>query len=340
MRSKESCRAAQRTFVALAAAGVFAILPCALPSQAIAQSPSEWPAKPVRIITPFPSGAGPEVIARVLAEKLSRLWGSQVIVENRPGGNGFVAITAFKQGDKNGYDLIQLDNVHLTAYPHLFKKLPYDPRADFELLVPLFKASFFFVVATNSSYKGVADIIADAKAKPGKLNYGSWSIGNPVHLASELFGSLTGTQMQHVVYKETSQLYSDVANGELAFALGTYGTTQALYKAGRLRYVAVIGAKRLPAYPDVPTVRESGGPAELEALGWTTLAAPRGVPPAVAEKIRRDLEKVLAEPDIAQRYATFGYESFPVTKEQFNAHIVSESARFAEVIRKAKISVD
>jgi tripartite-type tricarboxylate transporter receptor subunit TctC len=330
----------RRSFVALAAAAVFAVLPCALPSQSFAQSATEWPVKPVRIITPFPSSAGPEVIARVLAEKLTRVWGSQVIVENRPGGNGFIAITAFKQGDRNGYDLIQLDNVHLTAYPHLFKKLPYEPHADFELLLPLFKASFFFVVPTNSAYKSVGDIIADAKAKPGKLNYGSWSIGNPVHLASELFGSLTGTQIQHVVYKETSQLYSDVASSELAFALGTYGTTQALHKAGRLRYLAVIGPKRLAAYPDVPTVRESGGPAELEAIGWTALAAPRGVPPGVAEKIRRDLEKVLAEPDIAQRYATFGYESFPVTKEQFNAHIGAESARFADVIKKSKMSVE
>jgi tripartite-type tricarboxylate transporter receptor subunit TctC len=330
----------RRLFVALAAAGVFVLSSCPLPPHAGAQTPSEWPAKPVRVITPFPSSAGPEVILRVLAEKLSKSWGAQVIVDNRPGGNGFVAITAFRQGDKNGYDLIQLDNVHLSAYPHLFRKLPYDPKADFELLLPLFKASFFFVVATNSSYRSVADLVADARAKPGKLNYGSWSIGNPVHLASELFGSLTGTQMQHVVYKETSQLYSDVSNGALAFALGTYGTTQALYKAGRLRYVAVIGPKRLAAYPDVPTVRESGGPAELEAIGWTTLAAPRGVPSVVADKIRRDLEKVLADPDIAQRYATFGYEAFPVTKEQFNAHIAGESARFADVIRKAKISVD
>ena len=330
----------RRSFVAMTAFGVLAVLSDALTPQALAQSASDWPVTPVRIITPFPSGAGPEVVARVLAEKLSKSWGTQVIVDNRPGGNGFIAITAFKQGDRNGYDLIQLDNVHLTAYPHLFKKLPYDPRADFELLLPLFRASFFFVVATNSPYKNVGDIIADAKAKPGKLNYGSWSIGNPVHLGSALFESLTGTQLQHVVYKETSQLYSDVASGELAFALGTYGSTQALYKAGRLRYVAVVGTKRLAAYPDVPTVRESAGPAELEAIGWTAFAAPRGVPPAIAEKIRRDLEKALAEPDIAQRYATFGYEPFPVTREQFNAHIAAESARFAEIIRKARISFE
>jgi tripartite-type tricarboxylate transporter receptor subunit TctC len=319
---------------------VFAFSMWALSPHAVAQPAAEWPVKPVRIITPFPSSAGPEVVARVLAEKLAKAWGTQVIVENRPGGNGFIAIGALAQGDRNGYDLIQLDNVHLTAYPHLFKKLPYDPKADFELLLPFFKASFFFVVGTNSPYKSVSDIIADAKAKPGKLNYGSWSIGNPVHLGSELFKALTATQIQHVVYKETSQLYSDVASGELAFALGTYGTTQALHKAGRLRYLAVIGPKRLAAYPEVPAVRESGGPAELEAIGWTALAAPRSVPPAVAEKIRRDLERALAEPDIAQRYATFGYEPFPVTKEQFSTHITQESARFAEIIRKAKISID
>src|SRR6478735_5790896 len=140
----------RRLFLTLATAGMFALSPYTAPSHAFAQSTTEWPAKPVRIITPFPSGAGPEVIARVLAEKLSKLWSTQVIVENRPGGNGFIAITAFKQGDKNGYDLIQLDNVHLTAYPHVFKKLPYEPASDFELLLPLFKASFFFVVPTNS----------------------------------------------------------------------------------------------------------------------------------------------------------------------------------------------
>ena len=249
----------RRSFFPLAATGLFAILPCALPSQAMAQSASEWPAKPVRIITPFPASAGPEVIVRVLAEKLTKSWGTQAIVENRPGGNGFIAITAFKQGDKNGYDLIQLDNVHLTAYPHLFKKLPYDPKADFELLLPLFKASFFFVVPTGSPYKSVRDIIADAKAKPGKLNYGSWSIGNPVHLASQLFESLTGTQMLHVVYKETSQLYSDVASSELAFSLGTYGTDASTAQG---RPSAVSGRRSAPtAWPPIPMCRLCANPA-------------------------------------------------------------------------------
>jgi tripartite-type tricarboxylate transporter receptor subunit TctC len=330
----------RRSLLALAIAGAAASLLCAWPLRGAAQPAADWPTKPVRILTPFPAGAGPEAVMRMVADKLGKLWGKPVVVENRPGGNGFIAIGAFKQGDKDGYDLIQLDNVHFSAYPHLFKKLPYDPKADFEPLVPLFKAAFFFAVPTASPYKTVGDLIADAKAKPGKLNYGSWSVGNPVHLGSELFEVMTGTQMEHVVYKETSQLYTGVANGELAFALGSYGTSGGLLRAGRLRYLAVAGPKRLPAYPDVPTVGESGGPADFNVIGWTTLAAPKGLNPAIAEKIRRDVEKVLAEPDIAQRYATFGYESFPATKEQFNAYVASESARFAEVIKMAKISLD
>ncbi len=321
------------------AATAAALTLLAAPVHVSAQA-ADWPTKPVRIVTPFPAGAGPETVTRLVAEKLSKMWGKPVIVENKPGANGFIAIDSFKRGDKDGYDLIQLDNVHLSAYPHLFKKLPYDPQKDFELIAPLFKASFFFTVPTNSPYKTVADLIKDAKARPGQLNYGSWSVGNPVHLGSSLFETMSGTQMEHVVYKETSQLYLGVANGELAFALGSSGTSGALQRAGRIRYLAVAGPKRLPAFPDVPTVGESGGPAGFEVVGWTAIAAPKGVPAAVAQKIRRDIEKVLAEPDIAQRYATFGYEVYPATPEQFAGYVRSESTRFAEVIKKANVSLD
>ena len=329
-----------QTLHSLAAAAGVALAMLAAAAPVAAQSATDWPTKAVRILTPFPAGAGPETVTRLLAEKLGKMWGKPVIVENRPGANGFLAISAFKQGDKDGYDLIQLDNVHLSAYPYLFKKLPYDPQKDFELIDPLFKASFFFTVPTNSPYKTVGDIVKDAKAHPGKLNYGSWSIGNPVHLGSALFETMTGTQMEHVIYKETSQLYLGVANGELAFALGSSGTSGALQRAGRIKYLAVAGPKRLPAYPDVPTVGESGGPKDFEVTGWTALAAPKGLPAAVLQKIRRDVEKALAEPDIAQRYATFGYEVFPTTPEQFAGYVKGESTRYADIIRKAGASLD
>ncbi|KLN57269.1 Bug family tripartite tricarboxylate transporter substrate binding protein [Variovorax paradoxus] len=315
------------------AAAVFSL--AAAPAHA-----QDYPTRPVRIITPFPVGSGPEGVVRLLADKLSRAWGKPVTVENRPGGNGFIAIDAFKRGATDGHDLIQLDNVHLVAYPHLFKKLPYDPVRDFEQIEPLFRTNFFFTVATDSKYKSVGQIVADAKANPAKLNYGSWSIGNPVHLGSALFESMTGTSMAHVVYKETTQLYTGVATNELSFALGTLGSAGALQRAGKLRYLAVAAPARHPAFPDVPTVAESGGPAGFEVSGWTTLAVPSGLPRAVTDKIRRDVEKALADADFKTKFAAFGYEPFPVTRDRFEQYVQAESVRLASVIKTAKVSLD
>jgi tripartite-type tricarboxylate transporter receptor subunit TctC len=143
-----------------------------------------------------------------------------------------------------------------------------------------------------------------------------------------------------VIYKETSQLYTGVATGELAFALGTSASAGALQRAGKLRFMAVAAPKRIAGFTEVPTVGESGGPAGLEVIGWTALAAPKGLPPAVAEKIRRDIEKALAEPDVKERFVTFGYEPFPQTREQFGKFIQAESARFADVVKRAKVALD
>ncbi len=299
-----------------------------------------FPTRPVRILTPFPVGSGPEGVARLVADKLSAAWGQPVTVENRPGGNGFIAIDTFKRGAVDGHDLIQLDGVHLTAYPHLFKRLPYDPRADFEPLAPLFKTYFFVTTASDSKYRSVADILAAARARPGRLNYGSWSVGNPVHLGSALLESLTGTEMQHVIYKETSQLYAAVATGEVDFALGSNATAGPLQRAGKLRFLAVAAPRRVAGHRDVPTVAESGGPAGFEVSGWTTIAAPRGLPRAVADRIQRDIERALAEPDMREKFAALGYEPFTATREQFAQAIQAESARQAEVIRRAKASLD
>ena len=300
----------------------------------------DFPTRPVRILTPFPAGAGPEAVVRLVAERLQKKWGKPVVVENKPGANGFIAIDTFRRGSTDGHDLIHLDNVHLVAYPHLFKKLPYDPVKDFDPLTPLFKTYFFVGVSMDSKYKTVGDIVADAKARPTALNYGSWSVGNPVHLGSALLESMTNTQMQHVVYKETSQLYTAVATNELNFALGSMATAGPLQRSGRLKFIAVTGPKRHPAFPDVPTVAESGGPAGYEVTGWTTIAAPKGLPKPVADKIQKDIEEALADPEIKQRYATFGYDLFPATRDQFNAFIAAESKKYAEVIQRAKVSLD
>ncbi|MEJ1170933.1 Bug family tripartite tricarboxylate transporter substrate binding protein [Variovorax sp. CCNWLW235] len=331
-RSPVSRRAVAAAVLALTAGSL-------LPMTAGAQQ-AAFPTKPVRIITPFPVGGGPDGVARLVADKLSRAWGQPVVVENRPGGNGFIAIDAFKRGAKDGHDIIVLDNVHLAAYPALFKKLPYDAGKDFDALLPLFKTYFFFTVATNSKYKTIGDLIADAKANPGKLDYGSWSVGNPVHLGSELFESATGTQMEHVIYKETTQLYTSVATGELAFALGSSATAGPLQRANKLRFLAAAAPARVAAFPDVPTVAESGGPKGFEVIGWNAIAVPKGLPVAVTEKIKRDIEKGLAEPDVQEKFKSFGYEPFPTTRPQFDEFVASETKRFGDVIRKANVSLD
>ena len=320
--------------------GLLAIAAAAAAAGSALAQDVPFPTKPVRIITPFPVGGGPDGLARLVADKLSKKWGQPVLVENRPGGNGFIAIDAFKRGAKDGHDLIQLDNVHLAAYPALFKKLPYDPVADFDAILPMFRTYFFVTVPTNSPYGNVGELIADAKKSPGKLNYGSWSIGNPVHLGSELLEAMTQTQMEHVVYKETTQLYTGVANGDLAFALGSSATAGPLYRAGKLKLLAVAGPKRTAGYEAVPTVAESGGPAGFEVSGWNALATVRGLPSAVTEKIKRDVEEALAAPDVREKFTSFGYEPFPQTREQFARFVQSESQRFGDVIRKANISLD
>nr|WP_251010521.1 tripartite tricarboxylate transporter substrate binding protein [Variovorax paradoxus] len=323
-----------KSLMAVAALAAASLLP------ATASAQQQFPSKPVRIITPFPVGGGPDGVARLVADKLSRAWGQPVVVENRPGGNGFIAIDAWKRGAKDGHDLLVLDNVHLAAYPALFKKLPYDSAKDFDALLPLFKTYFFFTVPANSKYKTVGDLIADAKANPGKLNYGSWSVGNPVHLGSELFESATGTQMEHVIYKETTQLYTSVSTGELAFALGTSATAGPLQRAGKLRLLAAAAPKRVAAFPEVPTVGESGGPQGFEVIGWNAIAVPQGLPASVTDKIKRDIEKGLAEADVQEKFKSFGYEAFPTTREQFNQFVQSETRRFGDVIKKANVSLD
>jgi len=316
--------------LAALAAGLFICAPMA--------GAQTFPSKPVRFLTPFPPGAGPEVLLRAVADKLQKRWGQPVLIENRPGANGFIAIDAFRRGATDGHDLIQLDGMSLAAYPHLFKKLPYDPVKDFDALMPMLRATFFFVVASDSKYKSVGDIVAAAKARPGKLNFGSWSVGNPVHLGTTMMMTMTDTQMEHIIYKDANIMYTAAATNELDFTMGTLAALKTF--AGRIKPIAVAAAQRYPGAPDVPTVAESGGPPGLDISGWILIAAPKGLPPAVAEKIKRDIEAALAEPDLKPLFNASGFDPFRATRSQFDAFIAAESAKYADVIKKNKISVD
>ncbi len=311
-----------------------------LTSFSVSVNAQEFPSKPVRITTPFPVGSGPEGVLRLLSESLSKMWGKPVIIENKPGANGFIAIDQAKRQAPDGHELLQMDTSQLTTYQALFKKLPYDPVKDFEPIIPLFRNYFMVAVGKDSPYKTVRDIVADAKAREGKVTYGSWSIGNPVHIASEMIEAATGTKMTHVPYKETSQLYIGVANRELDWALGSVATSGSLERAGKLRYIAVTAPKRLPDYPNLPTVAESGGPADFDYSAWTALVAPKGLPTNVAEKIHRDVAAALAEPGMRAKFAALAYESYPLSRSAFNELLNKERDRNGAIVRRLNVQLD
>jgi len=316
------------------------LLICAAFSALAANAAETYPSRPVKIITPFPAGSGPDAVVRMVAEKLNRAWGKPVIVDNRPGGNGFIALTAAKNSPPDGYTLAQASNSQLTTHTLIYRHLPYDPVKDFAPITPLFRNSFFAIVGSNSPYKSVGELIAAAKGKPGAISYGSEFVGSPGHLGALMLGSAAGVQMAHVPFKETTQLFAALANNEVAWAFGSAATANAALQAGRVKLVAIGTRARLPAYPDVPTVAENGGPAGFTLDAWTALLAPQGTPASVIAQINQAVAAALGEADIRQRLVTFGYETWPMQPAEVSRVIEAETSRYAGIIRSANISFD
>jgi len=316
------------------------LLICAAFSALSANAAETYPSRPVKIITPFPAGSGPDAVVRMVAEKLNRAWGKPVIVDNRPGGNGFIALTAAKNSPPDGYTLAQASNSQLTTHTLIYRHLPYDPVKDFAPITPLFRNSFFAIVGSNSPYKSVGELIAAAKGKPGAISYGSEFVGSPGHLGALMLGSAAGVQMAHVPFKETTQLFAALANNEVAWAFGSAATANAALQAGRVKLVAIGTRARLPAYPDVPTVAENGGPAGFTLDAWTALLAPQGTPVSIIAQINQAVAAALGEADIRQRLVTFGYETWPMQPAEVSRVIEAETSRYAGIIRSANISFD
>jgi tripartite-type tricarboxylate transporter receptor subunit TctC len=315
--------------------GTIAALLIALPLAAAAQT---FPTKTVRIISPYPTGSGPDTVARLLADKLAKGWGQQVIVEARPGGNGFIAIEAVKKGD--AHDVVMVDNGHIAINPSLFKRLPYDVEKDFQPAALIYRTDFLIAVAANSPYKTVGEMIAAAKASPGKISYATPFVGSPSHLGSALLEMRTGTQMLHVPFKETSQMVASVGNGEVTWTLTTLATGGALVRAGKVKFLAVAAKSRLAAAPDIPTVLESGGPADYEVNGWVAFLSPRAAPAGAVTAINAAVNRALGEPDIRERLATVGFTPLPSSIGELQKMIRADTAKFSELVRKTGATID
>jgi tripartite-type tricarboxylate transporter receptor subunit TctC len=316
---------------------LFGLLLCVFALGAQAQS---WPAKLVRITSPYSTGITPDVVGRVLAERLTRYWSQQVIVEARPGANGFIAFGVVKKAPPDGHDLLLVANSFMTVNPHLLKDVPYDPENDFVPLSLISRAPFFLWVASASPYRSVADLVAAARQTPDRLTYSHGALGSPTHLGGALLALLTGTRMVAVHFKEGPQMYTSIVNGDVVFNVSTIGSVASLVKAGRLRPLASASLARNPDLPEVPTVQESGGPAGYEVEAWQALVAPRGTPAAIVSRIAADVARALGEPEVREKFRGLGVYATSSTPAALAAIISSESRRNAELIARLGIKPD
>ena len=299
-----------------------------------------FPSKVVKITAPYSAGAAPAVFTRVVAEKLAKAWGQPVVVDAKPGGSGFIAIEAVKHAPPDGHELLVVSNAHVAINPALYKKLPYDPEKDFVPVAMFYRTPFFLIVSTSGPYASVPSLIAAAKAKPGTVSYGSSYVGSPSHLGSAEFEYLTGTNMIHVPFKDQSQMYVGIANGDLGWAFSTLGSALPLMQAGRIKPLAIAARQRSKALPDVPTMAEAGGPPGLEVDAWLAVMAPRGTPPEVVRRINADVNKALADPEVQQQLQQFGFEAAAGTPEQFAEVIRADAKKYGEIVRRTGATAD
>lgn len=296
-------------------------------------------AAPVRITSAFPTGSGPDVVARIVAEKLAAKWGQPVVVDAKPGGAGVLAINAMKKLSPTGNELVVVDVGNLSINPLIFKNLQYDPEKELVPVAVLYKTAFFVTVGADSKIHSVKDLVAEA-AKPGKVSYGSNAVGGPIHLGAARLDGALGSDMLHVPYKETSQLYTAVATGEVTWAYGSIATAGPLMRGGKLRFLAVADSNRSAALPDVPTLEEAGGPKGLDALTWVALMAPQGTPPAVVDDINKAVNEALALPDVKDKLAAVGFFTSIGPAQQVADLMRTDRTKYADVLKRVKVSID
>ena len=299
-----------------------------------------FPSKPVTVVTAFAVGSGPDAVLRLVANKLSVAWKQSVTVDNRPGGGGFIAIEAARRGAPDGHTLLQLDSEHLSALPHLYKQRNFQTLQVFDPVAPLFRTPFLVAVPTQSPWKNMGDLIAAAKKGQGAVSYGSWGVGSPGHLGGEWLDLVDGTQMTHVPFREVSQLFTSVATGDPAWSLASIPSSQGIYKAGKIRYLAVAGPRRIAQLPDVPTLAEAGGPAQVDVNSFVSLLAVKGVPAPVRAQIHADVLKVLQEPEVREKFNTFAFEPLSWSVEEIQRQAGVKSEQYKLLIQKANISLE
>ena len=312
---------------------LMAVLSAAAP--AIAQTPDDYPNRPIRIIVPQAAGSGVDLQARVLAQKMDELWGQQGIVENRPGANAIVGMDAAAKARPDGYTLIYAPISAVATNSFIYKKLPYDTFRDFAPITQTTANPMGAVANPGSGIKSIQDLVERARARPGQINYGSFGIGNLTHMMGELLQFAADIKMTHVPYRGQTPAITDVLAGQIPVAFTTLAGVTDMVETGKLNLLATFGQERDEQFPDTPTVVESGYLSVI-VVGWSGLLAPAGVPPRIMARIYTGMVKALAMPDV--RDAIFRQGSRAVrssSPDEFARFIKSEAQKFHAVIKSA-----
>jgi tripartite-type tricarboxylate transporter receptor subunit TctC len=305
-----------------------------LPLMAAAQG--AWPTKPVRIIVPYPAGGVADLLPRIVGEKVSQEWGQPVIVENKAGASGNIGMAEGARAEPDGYTLVLAPTGNLTVNPTLFPNLPFDTQRDFTPVTLLAESPNVLVVHPSVPAKTLRELIAYAKANPGKLDYASPGAGSGAHLAGELLDLEAGIKAVHVPYKGIAPAVNDLLGGNVHMMFAGISTVLQHVRSGKLVAIAIASPKRSAQLPEVPTVAESGLPG-FDVTSWYGIVTRAGTLPAVVQKIQRDMAQALQSEDVRGKLAGLGLEPVGDTPQQFEALIRAESRKWGDIVRKANI---
>jgi tripartite-type tricarboxylate transporter receptor subunit TctC len=298
-------------------------------------SAQDYPSKSIRLIVPFAAGGAVGAVARVLSTPLSASLGQSIVIDNRGGAGGIIGMDAVAKAPPDGYTLL-LAHSGLTYMPGLYRKLPFDPAADFDGVITAVSGTYVLAVTADAPFKTVAELVAYAKANPGKLSYGSAGIGSTLHLAAEFFKRAAGIDVIHVPYKGAAQATTDLVGGQLQMMFGPVVAILPLAQAGKIRALAVTSARRSALAPELPTMMESGVPG-FEVTGWYGLAAPAGTPKDIIQKLNAASNGALTSRELIEQFRLQGYEPLGGTAEDMNTQIKADVARWSKIIRDAAI---
>lgn len=293
-----------------------------------------YPGKPIKIVVPFTAGSATDIMARLVGEKLSAAWGQPVVVDNKPGAGGTVGSALVAKSEPDGYTLLVVSTGHVVN-PVLYPGLSYDTVGDFAGITPLASLPNVLVVNASSPIKNVSDLLAVAKANPGKLNYASAGRGSATHVNAEKFRSVTGIQATHIPFKGTPETITETIAGRVDYMFTPVLSSIPFIRDGRLRALAVSTAQRSSALPDVPTVSEAGVPGFVFDF-WIGLLAPAKTPRDVVNKLNQEVNKALTQPDVKERMAKLGGEPMPMAPERFDAFIREEHATLSGIMKDVK----